>query len=117
MSRAKNRRSHRPKVHHIVFGAPTHPDCPLCKLDDAAADVVMSHAPHPPECPCRFCKPTTSMYVLAPLQPWEDEIIDIAVGQEDGSLKITASYRVERDRSITWLTPDGRPPKDFIHAS
>jgi len=59
---------------------------------------------HPAECPCRFCKPKSSVYVFAPLQPWEDEVIDVAVGQADGSLKITGSYRVERDGSMTWLT-------------
>jgi hypothetical protein len=97
----------RHKYRHIVIGDP-HPDCPLCQLqaagespEDAGAASVETH---PAECPCRFCRPATSPYVAVPLKPWEDEIIDVAVGQDDGSLRVTASYRVERDGSMTWLT-------------
>jgi hypothetical protein len=107
----------RVKVRHVVIGDSTHPDCPLCEREASAKSgqerATPTTKPHPPDCPCRFCAPASS-YVLAPLQPWEDEIIDIAVGQADGSLKTTASYRVERDGSMTWLTPDGRPPKSFM---
>lgn len=113
------------KVHHFVIGDPTHPDCPLCKQ---AAAEPRAHAPavratkqnavrtrerHPDRCSCRFCRPMGAAYIFTPLQPWEDEIVDVVVEQADGSLRVTASYRVERDASITWLTPDGRAPKSM----
>lgn len=110
----------RRNLRHVVIGVPNHPDCPLCQLEadaganDASEDHAASIATHPADCPCRFCAPTISPFAIAPLAPMEDEVIDIAVGQADGSLKISGSYRVERDGSMTWLTPDGRPPKHML---
>jgi hypothetical protein len=108
------------KLRHIVIGDATHPDCPFCKLAAEASAVpsrahaaVPTREPHPAECPCRFCQPTKAWAVIAPWKPWEEEIFDIGFGQADGSIKVTASYRVEHDGALTWLTPDGRAPKEM----
>lgn len=59
---------------------------------------------------CSACSDEDHGAAGVPCDDDEEDIFDIHRVGEDGQVVLHASYRVDRDGNVHWLTPDGKAP-------